>query len=87
MKQDPPATVSEAFCLLALPHTDVLYSDAFCLTGSQADAADLVVEAFVRASLTYARRGSRMPSPPSILALLYKHLHTAYCDSIFGSRS
>lgn len=42
-----------AFRAQTFPHVDAIYSDALCLTGSREDAADLVVEAYLRAFRKY----------------------------------
>jgi len=67
---------------------DAVYSDAFCLTGSPEAAADLVVAAYVRASLSYDQfRRRRTPErlrARSTLAWLLGNLHTAFCAGVLA---
>jgi DNA-directed RNA polymerase specialized sigma24 family protein len=72
----------------ALEHVEALLSVAYCLTGNQEDAYDLVTSAYVRAfdrgmqfkrSRVLIHRHTR-----STRNWLVENLLAAYCDSILG---
>ena len=87
-RKNTPAARSEAFRAQTFPHIDAVYSDAFCLTGDPEDAADLVVETYVRAFRHYERfRRGRVPEPRRAhvtLAWLYGNMHACFCDKVLA---
>jgi DNA-directed RNA polymerase specialized sigma24 family protein len=88
-KRDAQAERFEAFCAQTFPHVDAVYSDAFCLTGSPEDAADLVEAAYVRAFLGYEQfQHRRVPEhlrTRRTRAWLYGNMHAAFCDTVLAS--
>ena len=77
-----------AFRAQTFAHVDAVHADALCLTGRRADAADLVVEAYVRAFRGYDdfRRHTASGGPKrwETLAWLYNNLHAAFCEKFLA---
>jgi DNA-directed RNA polymerase specialized sigma24 family protein len=77
---------AETFLARTLRHREALYADALCLTGSQEDAADLVVEAYLRAFQEYGSSWSERVlfhlRKRGTLDWLCSSLHAAFCDRV-----
>jgi 3',5'-cyclic AMP phosphodiesterase CpdA len=84
----PCETLCEAFLAQTFPYVEAVYADAFCLTGSPEDAADLVEAAYVRAFQEYKRfLQRRVPAHQrscTVRAWLFRNLHAAFCDVVLA---
>lgn len=69
-------------------HLDAVFSDALCLTGSEDDAADLVVEAYRRTFRGWFWEprtvGAGSAETQNLLARLYRNLYAAFCDGVLA---
>jgi hypothetical protein len=81
-------TLCEEFLAQTFPHVEAVYAEAFCLTGSPEDAADLVEAAYVHAFQEYKRFVQRrVPAHQrtrTVRAWLFRNLHAAFCDAVLA---
>jgi DNA-directed RNA polymerase specialized sigma24 family protein len=74
-----------AFRALTFPHVETIYADALCLMGTQDAAAEMVIDAYVRAFEGFDQFHKERVSPHSkastTLTWLFTNLHAVYCAS------
>ena len=86
--RQPGQDLREAFKSQTFPHLDAIYSAAFCFTGNQDAAANLVVATYTRAFLRYERfRREYAPErreAQETLDWLYRNLYDVFCEQIIA---